>query len=179
VTARVAAAISGHLRDDAGRLIVPVDLRRHDKSVRSTANLSAQLLLDLRRDDDWRRLHRDLLGALLRKREVAQLAGDFRKSNPFANTLAEAQGHTAERFPCTAIVSDHGPVHLERYQAPGFAPVRFYTLPMLVPYAEMFVSSCQTEDATELTLSCRDRAGAREAAEAVLDDAARLLTQDS
>ncbi|MEV6797620.1 hypothetical protein AB0M91_04645 [Micromonospora rifamycinica] len=179
VTARVAAAISRHLRGDAGRLIVPVDLRRHDRTVRSTANLSAQLLLDLRRGDDWRRVHRELLGAMLRKREVARLAGDFRRSNPFANTLAEAQEHTDDRFPCTAIVSDHGPVHLERYHAPGFRPVRFYTLPMLVPYAEMFVSSCQTGDGTELTLSCRDRIGAREAAEAILDDAAGLLTEVS
>jgi hypothetical protein len=175
VTARVAAAISRHLHGQAGRLIVPVDLRRHDRTVRSTANLSAQLLIDLRRDDSWRRLHAELLGALLRKREVAQLTGDFRRTNPFANTLREAQAQDESHFPCTAIVSDHGPVHLERYEVPGFRPLGFHTLPMLVPYAEMFVSSCQSDDATELTLSCRRRPGARAAAEAILDDAARLL----
>jgi hypothetical protein len=176
-TARAAAGISRHLRAEAGRLIVPVDLRRHDRSVRSTANLTAQLVLDLRRDDSWQRLHGQLLTALARKREVAQLDRDFLRSNPFANSLREAQELDGTRFPCTAIITDHGRIDLEPYRAAGFRPTGFATLPMLVPYAEMFLSACQIDGETELTLSCRRRAGAREACEAILDDIERLLTE--
>ncbi len=176
MTARIAAGVSRHLRGDAGRMIVPVDLRRHDRSVRSTANLSAQLLLDVRREDSWRRLHLELLGALKRKREVELLGRDFRRTNPFANTLDDCCGPRDSRFACSMIVSDHGQVDLDRFRTGEFTPDRFYTLPMLVPYAEMFISSCQTRHGIELTLSCRRREGARDAAEAILDDVERLVT---
>jgi hypothetical protein len=175
VTARIAAAISRRVGEGGGRVVVPVDLRRHDRTIRSSANLSAQLIQDITRDDDWRRLHGRLLRALMRKQEVVALRRDFLRSNPFANSLHAAQEHDDTTFGCTAIISDHGPVDLERFRTAAFTPRRMYTLPMLVPYAEMFISSCQTPDGTELTLSCRRRAGAADAAEAILDDAQRLL----
>ncbi|HEV2635890.1 MAG TPA: hypothetical protein VGX23_12125 [Actinocrinis sp.] len=177
VTARVAAGISKHLATDTGRIIVPVDLRRHDRSVRSTANLTAQLVLDIRRADSWRRLHGQILNALARKHEVAQLDRDFLRSNPFANSLREAQELDGDRFPCTAIITDHGRVDTEPYRTAHFQPTGFATLPMLVPYAELFLSACQIGEETELTVSCRRRAGAQAACEALLDDIERKLTE--
>ncbi|MFF8832026.1 hypothetical protein [Streptomyces sp. NPDC015131] len=175
VTARAAAALSRHLAGDTGRLIVPVDLRRHDPAVRSTANLTSRLVLDLRRDDSWKRVHGALVRALLAKAEVAALEGDFLRGNPFANSLDEARGLDGTRFPCTAIVSDHGEVDPGAYSTPAFRCTSFRTLPMLVPYAEMFLSACRTGGTTELTLACRDRPGARDAAGSLLTDIAEAL----
>ncbi|MEV4559183.1 hypothetical protein AB0K51_19650 [Kitasatospora sp. NPDC049285] len=177
VTARVGAAISRHLAADSGRLIIPVDLRRHDRTVRSTANLTSQLVLDLHHEDRWNRLHSQLLAAMLRKREVAVLDRDFLRSNPFANSLREAQELDGSRFPCTAILTDHGRIDTDLYRTERFHPTEYYTLPMLVPYAEMFLSTCQLDDRTELTLSCRNRPDARPAAEAVLDEVERALLE--
>ncbi|MFJ5230024.1 hypothetical protein ACIQBJ_08985 [Kitasatospora sp. NPDC088391] len=168
-TSRIGAAVSELLAADAGRLIVPVDLRRHDPEVRSTANLTSQLVLDLHREDRWNRLHGQLLSAMLRKREVAALERDFLRNNPFANSLREARELDGSRFPCTAILTDHGRVDPGLYRTEDFRPTEYYTLPMLVPYAEMFLSTCRIGDRTELTLSCRNRPDARPAAEAVLD----------
>lgn len=175
VAARAAAALSRHLTTDTGRLIVPVDLRRHDPAVRSTANLTSQLVLDLRRDDAWKRLHSTLVRALLTKAEVAALDRDFLRGNPFANNLSEARELDGTRFPCTAIVSDHGTLDPAAYSTPAFRATSFATLPMLVPYAEMFLSVCRTGPTTDLTLACRDRPGARAKAEEVLADVAAAL----
>ncbi|MFD8596835.1 hypothetical protein ACFV1L_17705 [Kitasatospora sp. NPDC059646] len=175
VTARIGAAVSRLLAGDSGRLIIPVDLRRHDREVRSTANLTSQLVLDLHREDRWNRLHSQLLAAMLRKREVASLERDFLRNNPFANSLREAQELDGTRFPCTAILTDHGRIDTELYRTPDFRPTDCFTLPMLVPYAEMFLSTCQLDGRTELTLSCRNRPDARPAAEAVLDEVERAL----
>lgn len=176
VTARAAAALSRHLATDTGRLIVPVDLRRHDPATRSTANLTSQLVLDLRRDDSWKRVHSTLIRALMAKTEVAVLDRDFLRDNPFANNLDEARAFDGHSFPCTAIISDHGEVDPEVFAAPGFRATSFSTLPMLVPYAEMFLSACRVGAETELTLACRDRPGAREKASELLDDIAEALT---
>ncbi|WP_156725748.1 hypothetical protein [Streptomyces apocyni] len=175
VTARAAAALSRHLATDTGRLIVPVDLRRHDTAVRSTANLTSQLVIDLRRDDSWKRVHATLVRALLAKAEVAALDRDFLRDNPFANNLSEARELDGDRFPCTAIISDHGEVDPRTCSTPAFRATSFATLPMLVPYAEMFLSACRFGDTTELTLSCRDRPGARETADSLLTDIAEAL----
>ncbi|GLW73232.1 hypothetical protein Kpho02_55310 [Kitasatospora phosalacinea] len=175
VTARVGAAVSRLLAAEGGRLIIPVDLRRHDREVRSTANLTSQLVLDLHREDRWNRLHSQLLAAMLRKREVAALARDFLRENPFANSLREARELDGSRFPCTAILTDHGRIDTGLYRTADFRPTGYHTLPMLVPYAEMFLSTCQIDDRTELTLSCRNRPDARPAAEAVLDEVERAL----
>lgn len=179
VTARAAAALSRHLTTDTGRLIVPVDLRRHDTTVRSTANLTSQLILDLRRDDSWKRVHSTLVRALLAKAEVAALDRDFLRDNPFANNLSEARELDGTRFPCTAIISDHGEVDPRTCSTPSFRATSFSTLPMLVPYAEMFLSACRVGGTTELTLSCRDRPGAREAADSLLTDIAEALSPAS
>ncbi|MFD6420624.1 hypothetical protein [Streptomyces sp. NPDC060198] len=176
VTARAAAALSRHLTTDTGRLIVPVDLRRHDTTTRSTANLTSQLVLDLRRDDAWKRVHSTLVRALIAKTEVAVLDRDFLRDNPFANNLSEARAFDGNSFPCTAIISDHGEVDPRAFSTPDFRADSFCTLPMLVPYAEMFLSACRVGDSTELTLACRDRPGAREKAEALLDDIAEALS---
>ena len=115
----------------------------------------------------------------MRKREVAeQLGRDFRNTNPFVNSLTEAAQYTGDAFPAAAIISDHGPFDLTRYTAPGFAADTIYTLPMLVPYVEMFVSAFQVADRTELTIGARERPGAVEAARALLDDIAALLLSD-
>ncbi|WP_306189514.1 hypothetical protein [Streptomyces sp. MK5] len=176
VTARVAAALSRHLAGDTGRLVVPVDLRRHDRSVRSTANLTSQLVLDFRREEEWKALHGRIVRALLAKREVAALSRDFLRRNPFANSLREAQELDGTRFPCTAIITDHGPIDTDGLRTDRFRPTGFSTLPMLVPYAEMFLSACRIGDDTELTLSCRNRPGAHEAGERLLDTVAHALT---
>ncbi|MEU9360148.1 hypothetical protein AB0D35_18815 [Streptomyces sp. NPDC048301] len=175
VTARIAAAVSRRLPAGSGRLVVPVDLRRHDPAVRSSANLTSQVVLDLRRDDHWKRLHGEIVGSLLRKRDVAVLDRDFLRSNPFANSLREARDLDGTRFPCTAIVSDHGRVDTDDYRTPSFTPTGFFTLPMLVPYAEMFISAFRVGDSTELTLACRERPGARAAARSLLDDVEHAL----
>jgi len=177
VTARVAAVLARHLAADSGRLIVPVDLRRHDRSVRSTANLTSQMVLDFSRGESWQRLHSQILGAMLRKREVAALSRNFVRDNPFANTLGEAQESDGTHFPCTAIVTDHGRIDAADYCSETFRATGFYTLPMLVPYAEMFLSVCQLGDETELTLSCRGRPGACEVGEAILGDIAHDLAE--
>ncbi|WP_330317581.1 hypothetical protein [Streptomyces platensis] len=177
MTARVAAVLARHLAADSGRLIVPVDLRRHDRSVRSTANLTSQMVLDFSRGESWQRLHSQILGAMLRKREVAALDRDFLRNNPFANTLVEAQELDGTRFPCTAIITDHGRIDADDYCSETFRLTGFYTLPMLVPYAEMFLSACQLGDETELTLSCRGRPGAREVGEAILGEIAHDLAE--
>lgn len=139
-----------------GRVLVPVDLRRHDPGVISTANLSAPLYLEARPATPWKRNQGQILRAMVHGDELRALTAHFVTDNPMARSIEEAR--TAGRdglFPCIAIVSDHGRLDLDEYAAPGWCPEAAFTLPMLVPYAAVFISSFTTGGRTSLTLTCR------------------------
>lgn len=155
MSARIATAVAD-LAGQESTVIVPVDLRRHDPTMRSTANLSAQLPMRVAPGEGWQCVHGRLLRLLATRAELDTLRGDFRITNPFAATLAQARSFGRDgRRPCAAIISDHGAVDLTPYTTPGFTPTRLSTLPLLVPYVSAFVSSFTSEGATHLTVACR------------------------
>lgn len=57
-------------RDAPRRLMIPVDLRRHDPVIASTGNLSLPVFLDTRAGENWAAPHTRLLQALRDNREV-------------------------------------------------------------------------------------------------------------
>ncbi|BDD84012.1 hypothetical protein TPB0596_37750 [Tsukamurella pulmonis] len=164
---RVAAAVRAAAPGPA-RVMVPVDLRRHDPAVRSSANLTAPVFVDLPVPVSSRAVQAELLAALLDNREVAGLGADYGSANRFARTLAEATTDGSAGLPVTAIVSDHGAVPDGAFDAPGFRAVRVYTMPMWVPYAATFVSLVHAAGRTVLTAVVADTPDAVAAIERVL-----------
>lgn len=184
MAARLAVAVARSVRRRSNgpeaRVVIPVDMRRHDKSVVSTANLSAPIFLDVDTDAEWSTVHGELLLSLMSAREAAPLVSGYRGSNGFAQTLDDAAGgtqvvDTAEWHPCTAVISDHGTVPLDGYRSGDFAAESIYTLPMLVPYSAMFVSAFGTATHTNLTICHRDRPDAVATANSILDTVQELL----
>lgn len=156
MSSRIAVAVARHAGEEVA-VIVPVDLRRHDPAVNSTANLSAQLPLWVSPEDSWQRIHGRLLKLLARGGEIETLQRRFRDSNPYATTLGQAQAmDDYDCPPCAAIISDHGVVNLEPFTCPGFTPMKFSSLPLLVPYVGTFISSFTSAGLTHLTVAHRE-----------------------
>ncbi|WP_265443693.1 hypothetical protein [Flexivirga meconopsidis] len=185
VAARIAVAVARRAprpgTDGDARVVIPVDMRRHDKSVRSTANLSAPIFLDVDATDDWSAVHGDLLVALMSAKEAAPLVNGYRGSNGFAQTLSDAAAGPEVRdgiewHPCSAVISDHGTAHLPNFSGGGLTARRLFTLPMLVPYSAMFVSAFTSRDQLTVTICHRDGPGARDTAESLLDEIQELLS---
>lgn len=139
------------------RVLVPVDLRRHDPAVASTANLSAPLYLEACPGRSWREVQGRILRAMANGDELRAIMARFVTSNPMARSLEQARSAGRDGlFPCTAIISDHGRIDADhRYALPGWRPEAVFTLPMLVPYAAMFISSFSVNGRTSLTLGHR------------------------
>lgn len=139
------------------RVLVPVDLRRHDPTIDSTANLSAPLYMEARPGRGWREVQGRILRAMANGDELRAIMARFVASNPMARSLEQARSAGRDGlFPCTAIVSDHGRIDADhRYALPEWRPEAVFTLPMLVPYAAMFISSFSVNGRTSLTLGHR------------------------
>lgn len=155
VTARIISLLGSVC--PGARVLVPVDLRRHDPSVDSTANLSAPLYMEACSGRSWQEVQGRILRAMANGDELRAIMARFVTSNPMARSLEQARSAGRDGlFPCTAIISDHGRIDADhRYSLPGWRPEAVFTLPMLVPYAAMFISAFSVNEQTSLTLGYR------------------------
>ncbi|WP_130875360.1 hypothetical protein [[Pseudopropionibacterium] massiliense] len=178
MSARIAAAVARYV-GAAVTVIIPVDLRRHDPTVNSTANLSAQLPLQVSPEESWQRIYGRLLKLLAQGRETDTLRMRFQDSNPYANTLEQAQAIKSDTCPpYAAIISDHGVMDLKPFVSPGFAPTRLSSFPLLVPYVGTFISSFTNNGMTHLTVAHREGDDPNSIA-GLLDDIEKITGKNS
>ncbi|WP_051966987.1 hypothetical protein [Kitasatospora mediocidica] len=174
LTAKAAVAITA-ATGAAGRFMVPVNLRRHDPSVRSTANLTLPVLLDVPPGATWRATQGRLVQALMERRELTADGphdGATRLASlaALAPGLADARsaGERRSRYRASAILSELGKPDLPSLCGAGFTARTVYSLPMYVPYAPAFLTMYQLPDRVEIGLSCRSGPGMGAKADALL-----------
>ncbi|ATI36498.1 hypothetical protein CPI83_30360 (plasmid) [Rhodococcus sp. H-CA8f] len=171
------ARIAAVLADTTGRpvrLMVPVDLRRHDPAIRSTANLALPLFLDADPGQSAAEINARLLVGMVEKRELNEMdnGGLAKIPAPITRRIlasVHAFGARANRNLVSAIVSHAGKIDLAALSVPGFAATAVRALPVhtgLVPISFVVVESGTR---TEITVSCRAGRGIAERLEALLD----------
>ncbi|MGA8117578.1 MAG: amino acid adenylation domain-containing protein [Actinocatenispora sp.] len=157
-TAQVVTAWSGA---DDGRFSVPVDLRRHVPGVRSTANLSQSVPLDVPAGQSWVDIQERLLEMLAERRELETRTDPaFLKVPPpllrFLNGRADAKAAGTDRYPATAALSHLGRLDIADFHTGSFEATAVYplsTLPLCGP-AEFNMLECGGH--TEITLAWHD-----------------------
>lgn len=162
------------------RLMVPVDLRRHDPEVRSTANLALPLFLTVRPGQDWSQVNAQMLMGLVEKRELAEMDNGGLGKFPPAFTRGvlrtiHALGARRGRNLVSAIVSHAGTIETEDFAAPGFTPSTIRALPVhtgMVPLSFVVVESAGR---IEITVSCRTGDGITPRLDALLDKVVAAL----
>ena len=175
LVARTAVAIT-RATGGPGRFIVPVNLRRHVPALRSTANLTLPITVDVAPAASWRAVQGRLVQAMMEGRELSAdgpREGNVRLSS-FATlaprlAAARAAGEHREAYQATAIISELGRVDPAALSGGGFTAATVYSLPMYVPYAPAFFTVYQLPGHVELALSCRRAPGAGARADALLD----------
>ncbi|MFI9650044.1 hypothetical protein ACIHAA_27640 [Streptomyces sp. NPDC052040] len=170
LAARTIAAIAA-LTGEPSRFVVPVSLRRHRPELRSTANLTLPLYLDVPARTPWTAVRDRLRGALAEHRELGSGGLDPVVEHGVARTLstgteAVSSGPLA---PCTAVVSHVGRVDPATLSTPAFTAHTVYSLPMFVTYAPVFLTAYQLPNHAEISLSCADGPGMGHRAEALLE----------
>ncbi|MCB5183401.1 non-ribosomal peptide synthetase, partial [Streptomyces antimicrobicus] len=181
LTARLAQALTDS-GGRAARVMVPVDLRRHDPALAaSTGNLTLPLFLDLRPGDDWASAHAELLTGLAQGRE---LAGGFEEAlallppAALALLLRAAQGATRRtgRHLASAVVSHLGRTDPADFCGAGFTAESVHALPVHAPLVPLSWVATETDTTTELTLGLRGGPDLLDHAERLLSDTVARLT---
>ncbi|MFF3429460.1 non-ribosomal peptide synthetase [Streptomyces sp. NPDC002602] len=179
LTARLAQAVTD-ASGRPGRVMVPVDLRRHRPGVTATGNLTLPLFLDLSPGDDWTGPHLALLRSLAEGRELATGFESALAPLPLAASallLRAGQAATgrADRHLATAVVSHLGRLAPEDYSGGGFTATTVYALPVHAPLVPVSLVAAETPEGTELTMGVRGGPDLAARAERFLDRALARL----
>ncbi len=165
LVARLAAAIAA-TTGRRSRFLVPVDLRRHDPHLRSTANLTLPVFLDTDAGEPWDELHERLLRALAGRRELTGGTAERIAYRLPLGLLAPALRAAAPKNLCSAILSHLGRVDLADFTAPGFQASTVYSMPVHAPLAPLSIVATEPPGRTELAIAHN---GPAQAAEALFD----------
>lgn len=182
VVARIAAALA----DAAGRpsrIMIPVDLRRHDPRLRSTANLALPLFVDVAPGDGGQRVSAAMRAGLAAHRELSEMDNGGLTAFPPAVVrgalrVGNLLGARTGRNLVSATVSHMGTVDLAALTAPGFTPTTMRILPQHSGIMPLLFGILETPAGLEITVSCRNGAGVEARLEALLDRIAAALEGD-
>lgn len=181
LVAKLAAVItefSGHRHTSH---LVPVDLRRHDATIDSTANLALPIFLDARAGQDWRVLDKHLLAALFERRDLMSGTERLATRLPIellGRTLRVLGAVSArlDRNLATAIISHFGKVDLAALSTEGFTASTAYALPVHAPFTPLSLVVTECAGRTEITLCCADGMDIERQAGALLDQIEEMLS---
>ncbi|MCU1643521.1 MAG: peptide synthetase [Nocardia sp.] len=173
--------VAAILADEGGpvsRIMIPVDLRRHDPELRSTGNLALPLFLDASPGADWKQLNADKKIGLQERRELNQMEA-ARLSNvpPAAGKVLLRSlnwaGARLGRNLASATVSHMGRYNFEEMAVPGFTPTSVRVLPQHSVAMPLLFGLTEGGGRTELTVSARSGRGIPARLDALLD---RIVT---
>ncbi|WP_330229931.1 peptide synthetase [Nocardia sp. NBC_00508] len=179
IVARVAAILAAE-SGAKSRFMIPVDLRRHDPALRSTANLALPLFLDVAPGESWAAISTRMRSGLREKRELDQLDnGRLSKFPPgvIRGVLRTSNwaGARLNRNLVSATVSHMGTFDLDEMAVPGWTPTGVRVLPQHSGAMPLLFAMVEAGGKLELSVSCRNGAGIEARLEALLDKIAARL----
>ncbi|MEU6185519.1 peptide synthetase [Nocardia sp. NPDC047038] len=173
IVARVAAILAEE-SETKSRFMIPVDLRRHDPGLRSTANLALPLFLDVAPGEDWEAVRERMRVGLREKRELNEL--DNGKLSKFPDAVIRTAlrgsnwlGARLNRNMVSATVSYMGACDLDEMAVPGWTPTSMRLLPQHSGAMPLLFAMVESRGKLELTVSCRNGAGIEPRLDALLD----------
>ncbi|UGT66772.1 peptide synthetase [Nocardia gipuzkoensis] len=182
IVARVAAILAAE-SGAKSRFMIPVDLRRHDPALRSTANLALPLFLDVTPGENWETISGRMRSGLRERRELNELDnGRLSKFPPgvIRGVLRVSNwlGARLNRNMVSATVSHMGAFDLDEMAVPGWTPTDVRLLPQHSGAMPLLFAMAEAGGKLELTVSCRNGAGIEPRLEALLDKIAARLESE-
>ncbi|WP_280502824.1 non-ribosomal peptide synthetase [Nocardia farcinica] len=174
VVARVAAILAAKSASTS-RFMVPVDLRRHDSALRSTANLSLPLFLDVEPGQRWWEVNARLLNGLLERAELDEMSSTGLSTPPdlVSRTMQRLMGQLGARLGrnlVSGLISHVGRFRSAELSGAGFAARSLRVLPVHTLMIPLGVFMVETEAGVSVSVSVRNGPGVPDRVEALLDE---------
>ncbi len=179
--AKVAAALAATTESGSGRFFVPVDLRRHEPDLRSTAMLAHSLQVDVAAGEDWQQVHQRLLGSLAGREELALPLAPWLLRMPLPvlrmlNAGIERSAWRKRRYFGSGYLSQLGGIELAELSTEDFRAGASYALGGSSPGGPPEIDLMERAGRTEVTVAWHDEPGMADRVEGLLETIADALS---
>ncbi|ONI75269.1 hypothetical protein ALI144C_41815 [Actinosynnema sp. ALI-1.44] len=179
ITARLAALLADVVAEQPGTkrkaaFYVPVDLRYYRPEVRSTANLTLGMPVEVQAGEDWADIHARMLQGVKDGAPAQNVVPDKVLSVPLPaieSILLETNRQTRpkERVPVDAVISHAGRFELGNLCAPGFTSHTAYIMERPLPGESPVLNVTELDWHTEITVAWWDGEATQARLDALLD----------
>lgn len=144
---------------DTATFMIPVDLRRHDSNIQTTANLSYPLFFNIKNEDEWQIIHGRILKGLIDCDEINFNFLEDKISNiPFivlklGITLFKKILGYQKKHISTAIISHLGRVNFSEFSTNNFKVNRIYSVPVPTSLVPLSMTIVEGPDCVEVLFS--------------------------
>jgi hypothetical protein len=187
VVAKMAVALTELCALEDPVFTVPVDLRRHDPAVRSTANLTTAINIRVPSGASWQQVYGQLLRALTDKHDVNGMAGPVATAvfgmvpiGLIRRIMTAVDARVARNRTPQQVFSL---THLGRHDTKDFSTAEFtastvYSLPTYGLAIIPTITVYEVDDHTEIVISGDDAPGLVERGRFLLDGMAKTLSAE-
>lgn len=141
------------------RMMIPVDLRRHEQVSDTASNLSLPIYLKVEPEQNWQEVQAALLSALSKNEELIrdqfEFLGTLLPTSLFRKVIKSLIRTTQHKglFPISGILSNNGFIDLPSFSTSGFIATQVISLPVFVPLIPFCVNVVQHADKTQLAMN--------------------------
>lgn len=160
IVAKLSSILAQEFECDTTRMMIPVDLRRHDKSASHIGNLTLPIFLNVKKTDDYKAINGEMLYALKNKKELnlsntlpsvyRHIPGKIRKT--IAKTSCKAISRY-NKFSIGALISHLGRVNFDDYANSYFTVKDFVSLPVQQPLGAFSIVILEHSGKTNIAFS--------------------------
>jgi hypothetical protein len=185
-TAKVAKELSALFHGDHFQILIPSNIRRLEKGLISTGNLSLPLYVEFQKDDDWLAISRKIFAAIKRGDDLSLPSADFGILNRLPSLLiqwflrlAVFRQTLTQRYLNCATITNLGSIHLGAFSTAKLQATTLISLPTHQPLVPLSIAIAEHKQATEIVIGSYQEVLPQHLAKKLLIQFGRALQQEA
>ncbi|QZY57306.1 non-ribosomal peptide synthetase [Crassaminicella profunda] len=161
VVGKIAKALTESFQEEHNKFLIPVDMRRYNKNIISTGNLTLPIFIETHKGETWKDINAKLIDSLKNAKELNLRNADFgcltklpRKVLRNSIRLLTFYQDFIQKYMIGGIISFLGDIQLESFSFDDFKAKAFYAMPVQQPLSPLSIVIVQTDEKTEILVSC-------------------------
>ncbi|MCT4607319.1 MAG: non-ribosomal peptide synthetase [Marinisporobacter sp.] len=158
---KIAKALTESFHEEHNKFLIPVDMRRHNKNIISTGNLTLPILIETHKGENWKDINAKMIDALKNAKELNLRNADFgpltklpRKFLKNSIRLLNFYQNFIQKHMIGGSISFLGDIKLESFSFDDFEVKAFYSMPVQQPLSPLSIVIAQTDEKIEIMISC-------------------------
>lgn len=185
IVAKLSCIFANEFENDTTKIMIPTDIRRHEREKNYIGNLTLPIFLDVNKNDDYKKINGKLLYNLKDKKELNLSNTQYFGYNFYPEFIRKAGLEVAlkminkmNKFTVGALISHLGRVNLEKFNNDYITFKDFVSLPIIQPLCAFSLVILEHNNKTNIAISYYEEQFTEEYIEALVSKIKNKLNND-